>query len=258
MSRRVDVLGLHVSATNLDLATEQIDSWINNGQPEYVCVTGVHGTMESQQNPELLEIHNKAGLVTPDGMPLVWCCRMAGAKWVDRVYGPDLMLRLCEESVAKGWSHFFYGAGEGVAEQLARNLSLRYPGLKVAGVLSPPFRELDSHEVEEIARTLNTSGADVVWVGLSTPKQEQWMSAFRPRLEAPVLIGVGAAFDIHAGTLRQAPRWVQRSGMEWFFRLMMEPRRLWRRYLRSNPRFLWSIAFKRPQLILHETSDRHT
>lgn len=256
--RHVDVLGLHVSAIDLDSATRHVESWVESGQSEYVCVTGVHGVMESQRDPELLRIHNEAGMVTPDGMPLVWCARLAGADRVERVYGPDLMLRICELSVAKGWSHFFYGAGPGVAEKLAENLGRRYPGLRIAGTYSPPYRDLSSDEMDEVVQLLNGSAAEIVWVGLSTPKQERWMSLLRNRLDAPVLLGVGAAFDIHAGNLRQAPRWMQRSGLEWLFRLMMEPRRLWKRYLRANPAFLWQVAANRPRLLPGEAQGSST
>lgn len=244
----VDILDVRVSAVNMDMAVDRIRSWIDIGESQYVCVTGVHGVIESQDDEMLRGIHNKAGMVTPDGMPLVWCARSAGADWVERVYGPDLLLRVCEESVERGWSHFFYGAGPGVAERLAENLATKFPGLKVAGTYTPPFRDLTEEEKVETVELLNHSGADIVWVGLSTPKQERWMNEFRSKLTASTLVGVGAAFDIHAGELRQAPRWMQRSGLEWAFRLTMEPRRLWRRYFKANPRFVWSIVRRRPRL----------
>lgn len=246
---RVDILGVAVSAVDLPDAVAAIRGWVASGEKQYVCVTGVHGVMESQQDPELREIHNRSGMTTPDGMPLVWCGRYAGAKTMDRVYGPDLMLGVCRESVGSGLRHFFYGAGPGVADALAARLSDRFPGLVVAGTHSPPFRVLDDDEIERAADAINMSGADIVWVGLSTPKQERWMARFRPLLDAPVLIGVGAAFDIHAGGVRQAPLWVQRSGLEWLFRLAMEPARLWRRYLRIVPGFLGRIAVRRPLLL---------
>lgn len=247
---RVDVLGVEVSAIDLPEAVRRIGSWIDAGAREYVCVTGAHGVIESLSDHSLLDIHNRAGMVTPDGMPLVWCGRWAGARGMSRVYGPDLMLAVMEASVDKGWRHFFYGAGPGVAERLADRLSVRFPGLKVAGTHTPPFRDLDEDERREIAETINSSGADIVWVGLSTPKQERWMARMRPLLDASVLIGVGAAFDFHAGDLKQAPLWMQRSGLEWAFRLMMEPKRLWRRYFNIVPRFLLGIARRRPRLVI--------
>ena len=236
---RVDVLGVGVSAINMHTALEVIDRWIIDGSQQYVCVSGVHGVMESQRDESLRRIHNAAGLVTPDGMPLVWLSKLHGWRNTSRVYGPDLMLELCERSLATGYRHFFYGGNTGVPERLAERLQRRFPGLIVAGTYSPPFRALSDDEDEALVRRINDAKADIVWVGLSTPKQEYWMARHVGRLTAPVLIGVGAAFDFHAGLKRQAPRWMQRSGLEWFFRLASEPRRLWRRYLVNNPSFVW-------------------
>jgi N-acetylglucosaminyldiphosphoundecaprenol N-acetyl-beta-D-mannosaminyltransferase len=248
---RVDVLGVHVSAVNMPQAVAEISRWIADREQHYVCVTGVHGVMESQDDPELRSIHNASGLTTPDGMPMVWAARRAGFADADRVYGPDLMLELCERAAANGWRLYFYGGKDGVPELLADRLQQRFEGLIVAGTWSPPFRPLSAAEDEELVSRINASGADIVWVGLSTPKQERWMAAHVGRLEAPVLLGVGAAFDIHAGTLPQAPRWLQRSGLEWLYRLAREPRRLWRRYLRNNPRFVWAILRRPPRPVRH-------
>jgi N-acetylglucosaminyldiphosphoundecaprenol N-acetyl-beta-D-mannosaminyltransferase len=237
----VDVLGVRVSAVTFPQALEVLDDLVTRREPAYVTVTGVHGVMESQRDDELLAIHNEAALVCPDGMPLVWCGHRAGAGWVDRVYGPDLMLAVLERSVRHGWRHFFYGGRDGVADQLADRMRERFPGLQLAGTYCPPFRELTPDEEVEIAGTINDRAPDIVWVGLSTPKQERWMSHFRRKLQAPVLVGVGAAFDFHAGLLRQAPPVLQHAGLEWAFRLAVEPRRLWRRYLRNIPTFLWLL-----------------
>jgi N-acetylglucosaminyldiphosphoundecaprenol N-acetyl-beta-D-mannosaminyltransferase len=226
-------------------ALATIDGWIAHGERQYVCVTGVHGVMESRRDPGLRRIHNAAGLVTPDGMPLVWLARRAGFDHVDRVYGPDLLLACCEHSVGRGYRHFFYGGGPGVPERLADRLTQRFPGLRVVGTYSPPFRALSPEEGEEVVQRINSADADFVWVGLSTPKQEQWMHEHRARLTAPVLIGVGAAFDFHGGSKRQAPRWMQRSGLEWLFRLGQEPRRLWRRYSYNNVRFVADLLHQR-------------
>jgi N-acetylglucosaminyldiphosphoundecaprenol N-acetyl-beta-D-mannosaminyltransferase len=236
---RVDVLGVSVSAINMEQALDVIDDWIISGARRYVCVTGVHGVMESRRDQRLRDIHNRAGLVTPDGMPLVWWSKASGWRHTSRVYGPDLMLGCCERSMATGYRHFLYGGDAGVADLLARRLSKRFPGLVIAGTYTPPFRPLTPQEDEAVMRRITDADADIVWVGLSTPKQEYWMAEHIGRLEVPVLIGVGAAFDFHAGLKRQAPVWMQHSGLEWAFRLAAEPRRLWKRYLRNNPAFVW-------------------
>lgn len=245
---RVDVLGVGVSAIDMPTAVDHVEEWIRQGTQTYVCVTGVHGVMESQRDEELRRIHNASGMTTPDGMPMVWAGHWAGASWMKRVYGPDLMLAICERAVQTGWRSFFYGGREGVPERLAERLAGRFPGLTVVGTYSPPFRALTPEEDEALVERINASQADLVWVGLSTPKQERWMAAHVGRLNAPVMLGVGAAFDIHAGTLAQAPAWMQRRGLEWLYRLVREPRRLWRRYLSNNPRFLVGIIRRRPQL----------
>ncbi|HTK16992.1 MAG TPA: WecB/TagA/CpsF family glycosyltransferase, partial [Acidimicrobiia bacterium] len=245
---RVDVLGVGISAIDPTDALGEVTRWIDGGLKHYVCVTGVHGVMESQRDPELLRIHNESGLTTPDGMPMVWAARIAGAKNTQRVYGPDLMLAVCERAAQRGWGCFLYGATEEVLEQLRSNLSDRYPGLPIVGTHSPPFRALTPEEDEAVVRQINESGAQIVWVGLSTPKQERWMASHIGRLNASALFGVGAAFDMHAGNLRQAPRWMQRSGLEWLFRLASEPRRLWRRYAVNNPRFVLAISRRRPRI----------
>jgi N-acetylglucosaminyldiphosphoundecaprenol N-acetyl-beta-D-mannosaminyltransferase len=238
MHERINILGVRVSAINMAQTLSIIDGWIARRQQHYVCITGVHGIMESQRDAGLRRIHNEAGLVTPDGMPLVWLSRLHGQGHVTRVYGPDLMLALCEHSLLRGYKHLFYGGGEGVPDLLANNLRRRFPGLQVVGGYSPPFRPLSGAEDERVVAAVNEADADIVWVGLSTPKQERWMTEHVGRLTAPVLIGVGAAFDFHSGLKKQAPRWMQRSGLEWLFRLATEPRRLWRRYLVNNPLFV--------------------
>ena len=238
---RVNVLGVGISAINMPTALEVIQGWLARREANYVCVTGVHGVMESQNDEILRQIHNRAGLVTPDGMPLVWLSRWQGFGRVGRVYGPDLMLALCEASVEHGSRHFLFGGAEGVPEKLADNLKRRFPGLVIAGTYSPPFRSLTREEDAHIVDMLRQANADVVWVGLGTPKQERWMAAHRDQLLGSVLIGVGAAFDFHAGQTRQAPVWMRQNGLEWFYRLLAEPRRLWRRYLINNPRFVTLI-----------------
>ena len=246
---RVDVLGVGISCLTLDSAVEEVSGWVDRGEHRYVCITGVHGVMESQADEGLRHVHNAAGLVTPDGMPMVWLSQYHGHRHTSRVYGPDLMLAVCERSLSRpGYRHFFYGGNEGVPERLASRLQKRFPGLHVAGTYSPPFRAMTPEEDDRLVRMINETNPDIVWVGLSTPKQEQWMSQHVRRLGAPVLVGVGAAFDFHAGLKRQAPRWMQRSGLEWLYRLGREPRRLGRRYLRNNPAFVLDILARPPRL----------
>jgi len=250
---RCNVLGVGISAVNLDSAAELINRWISTRQNQYVCITGVHGVMESQSDPILRQIHNKAGMVTPDGMPMVWLNKMAGNSNVGRVYGPDLMLKLCREGRERGIRHYFYGGAQGVASLLAASLQSRFPGLNVAGTYCPPFRTMTDAEDAQVISQINSANADIVWVGLSTPKQEFWMSSHLGRINAPVMIGVGAAFDFHAGLKRQAPAWMRKSGLEWLYRLCTEPRRLWKRYLKNNPLFviyllLSKLRIRRPAL----------
>ena len=252
---RVNVLGVGVSAIDPGMALAAIEDWIQRRDPHYVTITGVHGVMESQSDPEVRAIHNRAGLVTPDGMPLVWASRLAGQRHVRRVYGPDLMLAACRRSLETGWRHFLYGGAEGVPELLATRLADRFPGLEITGAFAPPFRPLTDAEDEEIVQRINAARPDIVWVGLSTPKQERWMASHLGRLEAPVMVGVGAAFDFHAGLKRQAPKWIQGTGLEWLFRLITEPRRLWRRYLRNNPVFLASVALQATGLRRYSLTD---
>ena len=235
---RADILGVGVSSINLDDAVARIEHWISERSHTYVCVTGVHGVMESRLDDRLRRIHNEAGMTTPDGMPLVWLSHLAGKDHTERVYGPDLMRRMMAVSSARGYRQFYYGGAEGVADTLRENLVKRHPELQVAGTFCPPFRELSSEEDRAVVDTINAAHPDIVWVGLSTPKQEYWMANHLGRIQAPVMIGVGAAFDFVAGTKRQAPRWMQRSGLEWLFRLCSEPRRLWRRYGYIVPAFI--------------------
>jgi N-acetylglucosaminyldiphosphoundecaprenol N-acetyl-beta-D-mannosaminyltransferase len=239
--QRCDVLGVEVSAINMEMAVAQIHRWIAERQCNYVCITGVHGVMESQRDPHLKRIHNSAGMVTPDGMPMVWINRARGNSHVQRVYGPDLMREICKVGVEKGHKHFLYGGAEGVAEKLAAKLGDEYPGIQVVGTHTPPFRALSDQEDHGVVQMINHSGADVVWVGLSTPKQEYWMSRHLGRIHSPVMVGVGAAFDFIAGVKSQAPRWIRNNGFEWLYRMCTEPRRLGKRYLVNNPMFCWNM-----------------
>jgi len=235
---RVNVLGVGISVLNLRTALAAMADAISRRRKGYLCVTGVHGVMEAQADEGFKKILNGAFLCTPDGMPMVWAGRLRGHREMGRVYGPDLMLDVCAWSETSGARHFFYGGAEGVADLLVRNLKARFPKMPVAGTFTPPFRPLNEAEVLGLQAQIAAARPDILWVGLSTPKQEKFMAEFLPRLEVTLMVGVGAAFDFHSGRVRQAPRWMQRSGLEWFYRLCREPRRLAWRYFRNNPWFV--------------------
>jgi len=235
-----DVLGIPISATSLDSAAKLIEQWADDEQGRFVFIRDVHGIMQAQDDPELLALHQDAAMVTPDGMPLVWLGQLAGLP-VSRTCGPDLMDHVLSRSPQSRLRHFFYGGKAGVAEDLKKKFEDRYPGLQVVGADTPPFRPLTQVELESIASAINSSGADVVWIGISTPKQEFLMRDLRPFVNA-TLIGVGAAFDFHTGQIKRAPFWMQKSGLEWSWRLSQEPKRLWKRYLVMAPRFLIAVA----------------
>jgi N-acetylglucosaminyldiphosphoundecaprenol N-acetyl-beta-D-mannosaminyltransferase len=235
---RVNVLGVGISAINLAGAHAAVAEALAQRRKGYICVTGVHGVMEAQADPAFRQILNRAFLCTPDGMPMVWLGRLRGFRQISRVYGPDLMLELCEWSRSTGHSHFLFGGDVGVAGRLRQLLEARFPGLRILGTYTPPFRPMTAIEAGDLRRQVADLKPDIIWVGLSTPKQEQFMAAHLLELDTTLMIGVGAAFDFHSGRVRQAPRWMQRSGLEWMFRLCQEPRRLRGRYLRNNPRFV--------------------
>ena len=239
---RVDVLGVPVTPCTTNEAVDRVAAWIRTGRRSFATFTGVHGVMEAQRDPQVMRAHRAAEIVACDGAPMVWASRWAGVEISDRVTGREFMLACSARAEAEGWSSFFYGGKPGVADRVADALRERFPALKVAGTFTPPFRALTPSEDEQVVDIVNTSNADLVWVGLSTPKQELWMADHRDRLQAPALFGVGAAFDYIAGELREAPRWMQRMGLEWLFRTMLEPNRLARRYLRNNPAFIRAIC----------------
>jgi N-acetylglucosaminyldiphosphoundecaprenol N-acetyl-beta-D-mannosaminyltransferase len=238
-----DVLGVPLALTDYDGTLEWIDAAVESRHRGYVCVAATHTVMAAQEDAALREAVRAADFTVPDGQPLVWALNLLGHRMADRVYGPDLMDRACARAALTGQRFYLYGGrDQGALAQLGRVLRQRHPGLQIVGGHVPPFRELTDAEEEAIAADIGRSGADVVWVGIGVPKQEKWMARMRHRLNAPVLVGVGAAFDFHAGLIRQAPAWMQRLGLEWLFRLACEPRRLWRRYLRYNPRFVVGFA----------------
>jgi N-acetylglucosaminyldiphosphoundecaprenol N-acetyl-beta-D-mannosaminyltransferase len=236
---KVNVLGIGISVIDQGRAREFLCDAVRSGTRGYVTVTGVHGVTEAQDDQRLRDIFSGALLVTPDGMPMVWMGKLQGHKTIRRVYGPDLMLNICEHSVAEGFSHFFFGGVAGVADDLAAKLQTRFPGLRVVGTYTPPFRPLNEDELFHLQDQVRDARPDFFWVGLSTPKQEYFMSEYISLLpKAKIFVGVGAAFDLLTGRIPQAPRWMQRSGLEWFFRWTQEPRRLTWRYLVNNPLFV--------------------
>jgi N-acetylglucosaminyldiphosphoundecaprenol N-acetyl-beta-D-mannosaminyltransferase len=240
---RAPVLGVPLALTDYERTLDWIDAAVESGHRGYICVAATHTVMAAREDDELRSAVLRADLTVPDGQPLVWALNLLGHRLDDRVYGPDLMDRACARAVATGQRFYLYGGrNQGALAQLARNLRLRHPGLRIVGGHVPPFRELTAEEEAAVVADIDRSRADVVWVGIGVPKQEKWMARMRDRVDAPVLIGVGAAFDFHAGLIPQAPDWMQRLGLEWAFRLAQEPRRLWRRYLRYNPRFVWGFA----------------
>jgi N-acetylglucosaminyldiphosphoundecaprenol N-acetyl-beta-D-mannosaminyltransferase len=236
-------------------ALKRIERWIAMREHHYVCHANVHGVMEAWRDPELRRVYNRAGLTVADGMPLVWVGHWHGHRTVRRVYGPDLMLALAARAAVAGHRCYLYGGAAGVADTLAATLQRRYPGLRVVGTDAPPFRPLTTEEDEAIVQRINAARPDIVWVGLGCPLQERWMASHRDRLDAPVLIGVGAAFDFHTGRVPQAPPWLMRLGLEWLFRLFQEPRRLWRRYLLYNSLFVAFLAAELVGLSRHELPD---
>lgn len=238
---RFNTLGVGVHAVDLPVASELVIEAARTRSSNYVCFCDVNSVSCAQRDPNHLAILNRSFLTTPDGMPLVWLGRWAGHKTTGRVYGPELMLEVCRASVRTELTHFFYGGGPGTADSLATNLRARFPGIKIAGTHCPPFRPPTESEMCELEKRIHELRPNLFWVGLSTPKQEAFMAAYAQRLGVPVMLGVGAAFDFISGRVPQAPRWIQRSGFEWFWRLCAEPRRLAPRYFKNNPLFVLRI-----------------
>jgi N-acetylglucosaminyldiphosphoundecaprenol N-acetyl-beta-D-mannosaminyltransferase len=239
----VELLEVPLALTDYAGTLEWMDAFIQERSRGYVCVCNVHTVMASREDPALRGALLSSAINVPDGQPLVWAINALGHSLDGRVYGPELMARACAVGSERGHRFYLYGGrNQGALVQLALNLRQRHPGVRIVGGYSPPHRPLTLEEESAVAEEINRSRADVVWVGIGVPKQEKWMARMRPRLESPLLIGVGAAFDFHAGLVPQAPTWLQEAGLEWAYRLAHEPRRLWRRYLRYNPRFLGAFA----------------
>lgn len=240
-SATFSVLGVRVNAVQIPDVVAQLERWITERTGcHFIAVTGMHGVTEALHDDSLKRILNSADLVVPDGMPLVWLGRWRGHPLERRVYGPELMQTFCRQTGPK-YRHFLYGAIPEVTARLAKLLQEKH-GTNIVGCYSPPFRPLTKEEDAEVLDRIRAAAPDVLWVGLSTPKQERWMYEHRPKLQVPAVIGVGAAFDLNTGRVKQAPRWMQEHGLEWFFRLAQEPKRLWRRYLLLGSEFAWHVA----------------
>ncbi len=240
----INFLRINLTPININQTKECINSLLQKRELNYICCVPAHSIMECYDHPKLLSAFNNSYLNTPDGMAVVWILNLLGHKEVGRVYGPDLMNELCRVSLETGYKHFFYGNTDSVLHELKEKLKEKYPGIQIAGSIAPPFRELTDHEDEDICNQISASGADILWVGLGSPKQELWMYHHQGKIEVPVMIGVGAAFDFLSGNKPQAPRWIQRSGVEWFYRFLQEPKRLWKRYLLGYPRFVVLIMIE--------------
>jgi len=240
---RFEVLGVRVDALQIGDVVRYMERWIQDRDPgRFIAVTGMHGVSEALHDPSFRSVLNAADLVVPDGMPLVWLGRWHGYRLKRRVYGPELMETFCRRTGGL-YRHFLYGSAAGVLERMVGILAEQY-GNRVVGAYSPPFRALTREERRDIVKQIQEAKPDVLWVGLSTPKQERWIAENREWLEVPVLVGVGAAFDFQTGEVKQAPRWVRENGLEWLFRLLQEPRRLWRRYLIRGSQFVWNVTLE--------------
>ena len=241
---RANVLGVGVSSINLAQAATAIEEALRHRSKGYICFAGVHPVMEAQADATLKRIYNRSFLTTPDGMPMVWLNRWQGARHVTRVYGPDLMLEIFQLSEARGWKHFFYGGSDGVAEAMRVEMVKRFPKLQVVGTFEPPFRALTNEEETQLAAQVRAGQPDLMWVGLGSPKQDRFMAAMLPKLDVTLMAGVGAAFNFFTGRVPQAPRWMQRSGLEWFYRCLHEPR-VRGRYFSTVPRFILAALAQR-------------
>jgi len=252
--RKQEVLGVGISATSYAEVANTCAGWIREKEQssKYVCVTSVHGLMEARKDPSVRSILNGADIATPDGMPLVWALRSFGVPDQQRVYGPNLMLALCEQAEQLEHRVFLYGGRPETLDILCSNLRKRFPKLQIAGSYSPPFRALTDTEEAEVQAMIRNAAPDLLFVGISTPKQEKWMAAHRSSFPGVVMIGVGAAFDFHAGRVKQAPAWMQQRGLEWLFRLTMEPARLWKRYVLVTPWFLPFWALQKASIAMHD------
>lgn len=247
---RIDILGVKIGVTNISSACRIIEDWIRVRTKTYICIVPASTIVACCEDKKYCDVVNQAGLATPDGMPLVWLGRLKGHKAIERTYGPDLMRAVCQMGEERGYRHYFFGATDDVCLRLEAKLKEQCSGINIVGKFAPPFRAMSAQEDAQAVEAINRANPDVLWVGLGAPKQDFWMAEHRGRLNVPVIVAVGAAFDFLAGTKPQAPRWMQRAGLEWLFRLCCEPRRLWKRYLIGNTKFIYFLLqdiFKKHQ-----------
>lgn len=244
MIETVDILGVKVAATDLRSASMQVAAWVKEKQKTYVCFAPVSTIVDSQENPQYHKIINASGMTAPDGVPLVWLARMKGHKSVQRTCGPDFMEEFCRISQPSRFRHFFFGGTDDVTTRLLTNLKSKYPDLQIAGYITPGLRTAGQMEDRQVIEQINSSRADVLWIGLGSPKQDVWMANHRALLNVPVLLGVGAAFDFLSGQKKRAPDWMKHCGLEWFYRVCSEPGRLWKRYLFGNTKFIYYLIKK--------------
>lgn len=243
-NKKAMVLGIPVDALDMETALSRIETMLAARHRGYVCFVGVHGIMEAQRDPSLAQVYAHATLRIPDGMPTVWMGWQQGLSTMRRVAGPDLMLEMFSRKQFAHHRHFLYGGKPGVAEELRHNLTHRYPWVEIVGTFTPPFRDLTLEEEDALASQVSAVRPDIIWVGISTPKQERFMMRMMPRLDCSLAFGVGAAFDFHTGRIKDCPQWVKSAGMQWFHRLVQDPKHLMGRYLRCNFGFLWKISLQ--------------
>lgn len=241
---RTNILGVGINALNMDDAIRLSETLIRAGGKGYICITDVHCVIEAQSDAAFRTILNNSFMTTPDGMPLVWTGRLQGHRGMRRVYGPDFLLEACRVSAEKGYRHFFFGGRPGIVDRLTSELAKRFPGLQIVGAYTPPFRPLTPMEEGELEALVAEAKPDFFWVGLGSPKQDKFMAQYFRKLDAKLMVGIGAAFDIHSGLVREAPHWMKSVGLQWFHRLIQEPGRLWKRYLTCIPKFMWNIGLQ--------------
>jgi N-acetylglucosaminyldiphosphoundecaprenol N-acetyl-beta-D-mannosaminyltransferase len=252
----VKLLETAVEALNMDLTLKRVARELETRRKGYICMANVHGIMEAHRDQELAAIYAGSLMTVPDGMPIVWVGRWQGRRKIQRVAGPDLMLEVFRRKEFAGYTHFLYGGEEHVADELRDRFSRRYPWAQIVGTCTPPFRDLNAEEERSLIARVRELKPDIIWVGISTPKQERFMHRYLRLLDTTLMFGVGAAYDFHTDRIQDAPQWVKTIGMQWLHRLLQDPRRLWKRYLLNNPAFLWHIALQLSGLRSYSSAQR--